>query len=128
MNSKADKFYQEYLDREVDMAEVFDKQLRLVQELQNRIEHEMFKGMQYKANERGSGVSLYDPKLTKSAESLGKLVVQLQGSHLRILKEGERARKKMSLDDKVDATIKFIRSLPKGYLLKITDALKEGSK
>lgn len=108
------EYMAEYKEREASVSGVFEQTLRIVQELQSRVEREMFRGMQYKA-EQDSRWSNYDPKINKSASDLGKLVAQLQTIHLRMLKEGERQAKNMSREEQMSACVAFIKRLPRGY-------------
>ena len=125
-----DRFYKDYLEREASMAAVYEQTLRLTQELLNRVEREMFKGMQYKAMQDGNpDFPAHNKELAKSAEGLGKLVVALQRAHLQLLKEGERQRKNMSLEEKMAYMVRFAKALPKDKRRELYGALgvKDGT-
>jgi hypothetical protein len=106
------EYLQAYLDREVEMDTVFKRTVKVADELLSRVEREMHRGMQYKADQDPTQ-SNFDPKVSKSAEGLAKVVAQLQSIHLRLLKEGERQAKNMSREEKIQYCVKFISSLPK---------------
>jgi hypothetical protein len=125
IEENAADYYKEYQDREVQVQDVFLQSMKIAQELQSRIEREMFSGMQYKGKDDPS-MSLFNPALNKSAEGLGKLVAQLQGIHLRLLKEGEKQARNMSREAKVEQAVRFIKKLPAAEKARIKKELGWG--
>ena len=105
------EYLEAYKAREVEMDSVFARVVKIVDELLSRVEREMHRGMQYKANQDPTQ-SNFDPKVSKAAEGLGKLAAQLQSIHIRLLKEGERQAKNMSREEKIQFCVKFIGKLP----------------
>jgi hypothetical protein len=106
-----ERFEESYRAREASIDRVYSQTLKIVQELLSRLEREMFRGMQYKA-EKDKNMSLHDPGLCRSATGLGKLVTSLQNNHLRLIKEGERITKKMSQEEKIRSAARFVKKLP----------------
>ena len=105
------EYLKKYNKRKVRVDDVFTRTVKIVDELLSRVEREMHRGMQYKADKDPTQTN-YDPAIIKSAEGLGKLVAQLQSIHLRLLKEGERQAKNMSREEKIQFCVKFIKKLP----------------
>lgn len=122
IDDQARRFFERYDSTPATMQGIFDRVLKVTQELLDRIEREMFRGMQYQAA-TDTTKSLFDKDLTKAAEGLGKLVGQLSTIHLRMAKEGERKARELSLDEQIDLCIKFVTSLPLAYRKTIMKAL-----
>ena len=117
----AKKAFDQYKARTTSLEGIFEQTLKIVQEMQSRIESELFAGMQYKGGE----FARTDNKLVQSAAKLGTLVSQLQSLSLKMLKERKKQADNMSLDAKIDHMVVFAQKLPKGYQRAFVEKLRE---
>ena len=122
MKEHAKEYHKEFMARKVGMDAVFEQTMRIVQELQRRIECQLTMGMQYKGADNPE-MAEFDSDLAKSAEGLGKLTSTMAGIHLRLLKAGIEKAESMSLEEEVDHMIEFFSNLPPNEALRAKEAL-----
>ena len=115
------KAFDKYKSRSTSLEAVFDQTLKIISEMQDRIESELFAGLSYK----GGDFARTDNRLIQSAAKLGTLVTQLQGLAIRLAREKKKQADNMSLDAKIDHLVTFASKLPKGYQRAMVEKLRE---
>lgn len=123
-DEKAALFIAKYDDTKATMQGVFDQTVKIIQEMQSRVEREMFRGYAHKSADDTAHI-LHDPALVKDLVSIGKVVSSLATVGLRITKAGIESAEGMSIEEQMRLCVNFILELPQTYQRTIIDELNE---
>lgn len=108
--------YSEALNRHTPLLTAFERGLRIVDELFQRVEREMYGGVGYGGtppNAAGAPTKGFlDPKLANTAVALSRALSQAGAVHARLLADENARADKMSDEDKVRFMLQAMRSKP----------------
>jgi hypothetical protein len=111
--------YSEALNRHTPLLTAFERGLRIVDELFQRLEREMYAGPGYSVeDQRTPGASklptkgFLDTKLANAAVALSRALSQAGAVHARLLADENARADKMSEADKIDFMLAAMRSKP----------------
>ena len=125
--TKAAKFYSDALARHTSLLGAFERALRILDELYQRLERDMYAGMAYKAGDDRSGKpteGFYNPAHTKDAVNLSRALAQAGAVHARLLENEAVRADSMSDAEKVKYMVAFLRKKPEAVRQDVIKALQ----
>lgn len=109
IEKKSEKYLQKYQKAEINALLVWERVMKLLDNMLDRIERQMFGGLQYKSD------LPVNADLVKLITDIGRVVKDLTKLHLQIMKADASAINNRSLNEKIEFVVRFITNLPPGY-------------
>jgi len=123
---KAAKQYSESLNRHTSLLGAFERALRIIDELYQRLEREMYAGLAYKASStepRKPTQGFYNSTHAKDAVNLSRALAQAGAVHARLLENESARAEAMSEEQKVAYMITALRKKPTAVRAQVIEAL-----
>jgi hypothetical protein len=96
--------YTDHRARHVPLLTAFERALKIVDELFQRIERSLYGGLGYKGD--------FDPKLAAASVALSRALSQAGAVHARLLEQEAAAADSMSLADKLKYMVAMLKQQP----------------